>query len=306
MLESHLDDFLSYIASEKGLSPHTVEAYGRDVRGLIDFVYTKGVTEPHKIEESHIVGHLGALHEKQQASSTIARALMAVKVLFRFWKREGAIETNIALYLDSPKLWQLIPAILTGEEVERLLAVPDTDTFVGARDRAILEMLYGSGLRVSEVCSLGVHDVDEAFARVLGKGRKERIVPVGREAIAALDHYLLHHRKEGEGALFLSRRGRPLERTAVWKRIKSYAREAGIEKNISPHTLRHSFATHLLDNGADLRVIQEMLGHASIGTTDRYTHVSNTRLQEAFQKHSRERGNGINSDLDGAHSSPSA
>ncbi len=293
MLESHLDDFLSYIASEKGLSPHTVEAYGRDIGGLIDFVRGKGITEPKMIEESHIVGYLGQLHGREQASATIARALMAIKVLFRFFKREGAVETNVALYMDSPRLWQLIPAVLTSEEVERLLAVPDTDTFVGARDRAIFEMLYGSGLRVSEVCTLGVHDVDDTFVRVMGKGRKERIVPVGREAIAALDHYLLNHRNDSEGALFLSRRGKQLERTAIWKRIKSYAVQAGIEKNISPHTLRHSFATHLLDNGADLRVIQEMLGHASIGTTDRYTHVSHTRLQQSFQKHSPDRPNRV-------------
>lgn len=286
MLERHVDDFLSYIASEKGLSPHTIEAYGRDIRGLIDFVSGKGILDPKKLTEGHIVGYLGALHGREQASASIARALMAIKVLFRFWKREGVVGTNVALYMDSPRLWQLIPAVLTSEEVERLLAIPNTNTFIGARDRAIFEMLYGSGLRVSEVCTLGVHDVDDTFVRVMGKGRKERIVPVGREAIAALDHYLLNHRNDSEGALFLSRRGKPIERTVVWKRIKSYAVQADIEKNVSPHTLRHSFATHLLDNGADLRVIQEMLGHASIGTTDRYTHVSHTRLQAEFEKHS--------------------
>jgi integrase/recombinase XerD len=289
MLDPHADDFLSYIASEKGLSPHTVEAYGRDIRGLLDFLHTKKITDPKKIEEAHVVGFLATLHAKSQASASISRALMAIKVLFRFLKREGIVASNIALYMDSPKLWQLIPAVLSTDEVERLLAAPDLDTFIGVRDRAIFEILYASGLRVSELCSLSVHDVDDTFVRVTGKGGKERVVPIGSRAIAALDHYLLTYHQEESGPLFVTRRGKPLDRITVWKRIKAYGKLAGIEKNISPHTLRHSFATHLLDNGADLRVIQEMLGHASIGTTDRYTHVSSTRLQASFKKHSPQR-----------------
>lgn len=202
------------------------------------------------------------------------------------------IANNVTLYLESPKIWQLIPEVLSVEEMERLLAQPDPETNVGSRDRAILEMLYGSGLRVSEVCGLKIHDVDDKFVKVFGKGSKERVVPVGAKAIEAVDHYLARFRDQTDSsrqqALFVNQRGKPIDRIFVWKMIKRYANEAGIVKNISPHTLRHSFATHLLDNGADLRVIQEMLGHASISSTDRYTHISKSRLHEAFGKfHSR-------------------
>lgn len=174
---------------------------------------------------------------------------------------------------------------MTQTEVTRLLEAPDPETFLGARDRAIIEMLYGSGLRVSELCSLSIYSIDETSVKVMGKGRKERIVPVGRKAVEAVDHFLVRFRDQFEGeALFVTKRGKALDRVAVWRIIKHYAGQAGIQKPISPHTLRHSFATHLLDHGADLRVIQEMLGHSHIGTTDRYTHVSQSRLQEAFSK----------------------
>lgn len=209
---------------------------------------------------------------------------MAIKAFFRFLKREGVVEVNVAMYLDSPKLWQLIPEVLSLKEIEALLEISE----IGQRDRAILELLYGSGLRVSELCGLKMQDVDDTFVRVRGKGGKERVVPIGTRAIEALDAYLAH-RDDEQGWLFLSKRGKQLDRTAVWKRIKVMAERAGITKTISPHTLRHSFATHLLDGGADLRIIQEMLGHSSIGTTDRYTHVSHKRLQAAFEQHSPER-----------------
>lgn len=276
-------DFLLYIASEKGLSQNTIEAYARDIQGFTGFVKEEGVDSFREVTESHIIKFLAQLKNQNYASATISRALISCKVLFRFLKREGSVPHNVTLYLDAPKLWQLIPEVLSCEEVELLLSQPDSSHLIGARDRAIMELLYASGLRVSELCQLGIHDVDDDFVRVMGKGRKERVVPLGKKALEAIDFYLSRYR-DGctKEKMFLSKSGRPIDRVVIWKMVKHYAKTAGIQKNVSPHTLRHSFATHLLDNGADLRVIQEMLGHASIATTDRYTHVSRSHLQEAF------------------------
>jgi integrase/recombinase XerD len=286
MLHASIADFLSYIASEKGLSLNTVEAYGRDVSRFAHHLHTLGITHFREVKEAHCLSFLKELREQNLASSTIYRMVMAMKVLFRFLKREQIVDTNVGLYLDTPKVWQLIPEVLSYEEVERLLKAPDISTLEGARDRAIFELLYASGLRVSELCTIQIRDLDPTFVKVKGKGGKERLVPIGRKALEAIDFYLLHFRGEApEQTLFLSTQGKPIDRITIWKRIKRYAKQVGITKNISPHTLRHSFATHLLDGGADLRVIQELLGHATIATTDRYTHVSQTRLQEAFHNH---------------------
>lgn len=282
-MHPHLHDFFIYIASEKGLAHNTLEAYQRDTTAFVNFWEVQGITQFAQIETDHIIAFLSHLHGHQYASASICRALMALKVLFRFLKREGIVPSNVTLYLDSPKLWQLIPEVLNYAEVDRLLSQPDETTYIGARDKAILEVLYASGLRVSELCSLGINDIDDTFVRVMGKGRKERLVPIGVKALAAVDHYLnFREDSEHQKALFITEKGRRIDRVAIWKIVKHYAEEANIIKNISPHTLRHSFATHLLDNGADLRIIQEMLGHSSISSTDRYTHVSSKRLQEAF------------------------
>lgn len=222
--------------------------------------------------------------ERGYASSSLCRTLVAIKVFFRFLKREGIISLDPTLHLDSPKFWQLIPEVLTIEEASRLLAQPYPRTSTGARDKAILETLYASGLRVSELCGLNIQDVGDDAVRVKGKGSKERIVPIAPSALSAIDHYLGKFREDKEGALFIGTKGKRVDRVAVWSRVKFYAKKAGITKKISPHTLRHSFATHLLENGADLRVIQEMLGHASISTTDRYTHISHKHLHDAFEK----------------------
>lgn len=286
-MDEELDDFIIYIASEKGLARNSIEAYQRDTQTFTAFLREKGITSFKEVGQDEIVAFLKQLTDKEYASSSICRALIAIKVLFRFLKREGLIPSNCTLYLDSPKLWQLVPEVISYEEVEQLLEQPDPSTMLGARDRAILEVLYGSGLRVSEVCGMGLYSVDENSVRVMGKGSKERVVPIGSKAVAAIDHYLLHYRSQWESerqdALFVSKNGNRMNRQQVWRMIKYYGAAAGITKNISPHTLRHSFATHLLDNGAELRVIQEMLGHASISSTDRYTHVSQVRLKEAFE-----------------------
>jgi integrase/recombinase XerD len=212
--------------------------------------------------------------------------LVAVKMLFRFLKREKAITKDVTLHLDSPRMWQLIPEVLTVAEVEALLDAPDTDSSIGSRDKAVLQTIYASGLRVSEVCGLNLQDVDDEVVRIKGKGGKERVVPIAKAAVDAIDHYLQYYRQDSSDAkqvpLFVSEKGKRIDRILVWKRIKHYAKCADIQKEISPHTLRHSFATHLLENGADLRVIQEMLGHSNISTTDRYTHISQRHLAEAF------------------------
>jgi integrase/recombinase XerD len=287
MLKEDIQDFIVYIASEKGLAHHTIEAYQHDINTLMAFVKILGLDEWNEVNESHLVAYLSHLKDLQRSTATIARALAAIKVFFRFLKREAKIFVSHAQYLDLPKLWQQIPQVLDADEVERLLAIPDPSSAEGARNKAILELMYASGLRVSELCSLNLYAVDDQFVKVKGKGSKERLVPVGRKAIEALDHYMNLYRGEAKGdrqePLFVNRRGHPMDRYSVWKMIKNYAELAGITKNISPHTLRHSFATHLLDHGADLRVIQELLGHSSINSTDRYTHVSRTHLQDAFQ-----------------------
>ena len=283
-MQRSLSDFLSYLASEKGLAKNTLEAYQRDVQAFMKFC-SKPLVE---VQESDILNFLAGLQASHYATSSIHRNLIALKVFFRFLKREGIIDKNPLLYLEGPKLWQLIPQVLSSSEIENLLNAPDTNTEEGLRNRAILELLYSSGLRVSELCSLKLYDVDDNFVRVLGKGNKERLVPIGQKALMAIDAYLTQYRDQSNSSrqttLFVHK-GKPLSRIAIWQMIKREAKKAGITKNISPHTMRHSFATHLLDNGADLRVIQEMLGHATISSTDRYTHVSKSRLVAAFQNH---------------------
>lgn len=286
-MNTELNEFLIYIGSEKGLSPNTKEAYKRDISTFITFLKQNGISQFTDAAQSHIISFLAQMKAQEYATASISRACIAIKVLFRFLKRENLIPSNIALHLETPKLWQLIPEVLTCEEINSLLKHLDTTTPLGARDRAILEVLYASGLRVSEVCTLGIYDVDDTFVRVMGKGRKERLVPIGKKALEAIDHYLTSFRHQWDSQqqqrLFVTKTGKPINRIMVWKMIKDCGIKAGISKNISPHTLRHSFATHLLDNGADLRVIQEMLGHSSISSTDRYTHISRSHLQEAFQ-----------------------
>jgi len=281
-----LADFLSYIASEKGLSTNTVAAYRRDLEMFFELLKGRSKQALEEVSEGDVIAFLAQLKSERYASSSVCRSLVAVKVFFRFLKREKLIATDPTANLDSPKLWQLIPEVLTYEEVDALLKSPDPTDPMGARDRAVFEVIYASGLRVSEVCGLNLFDISENTVRVKGKGGKERIVPIAQAAIDAVDHYLIHFRdaqpEQKEAPLFVTSKGKRIDRTLVWQRIKFYGKKAGIGKPLSPHTLRHSFATHLLENGADLRVIQEMLGHASVATTDRYTHISQHHLSQAF------------------------
>lgn len=285
-MNHHLDNFLSYIASEKGLSLNTIEAYGRDLTSFMEFLQRKKILMIAQVDEEAIIDFLTALKNEQYAAATIYRHLVSIKVFFKFLKREGLIQVNKALYIQSPRLWMLIPEYLTNIEVQLLLDQPGKATLKGARDSAILETLYACGIRVSELCELKITDVDEEFVRVFGKGRKERLIPIGKSAIHAIDHYLHLRGDDANPYLFLNNKGNKIDRQFVWKMVREMTKMAKIKKQITPHTLRHSFATHLLDNGADLRIIQELLGHADIVSTDRYTHVSQSHLIEAFFKHS--------------------
>lgn len=281
-MNDRIADFLDHLRCEKGLSSHTIEAYGHDVQMFADVL---GHADWSAVESNSILHFLSQLKQKGFASSSTCRALVAVKVFFRFLKKEGCVEVDLGRYFDTPKIWQLIPEVMTVEEVDALLSQPKEDDFIGSRDKAILELLYATGMRVSELCKLRICDLNDTFVKVHGKGKKERLVPVGKSAIEAVDSFLLRFRgevKEDNAPLFVTAKGKPIDRVTVWSRVKAYASSAGIRKSISPHTLRHSFATHLLENGADLRLIQDMLGHEDIGTTDRYTHVTGSRLKTAF------------------------
>lgn len=279
-MDEAIQDFLVYIASEKGLAQNTIAAYRRDLAAFKIFV---DKTPLQQLSEEHLQAFLADRTLQNYAPASRARALMALKVFFRFLKREGYLLKDLAESLSSPKQWERLPEVLNSEEVEKLLEQPQH-----LRDKAILEVLYASGLRVSEICTLTLYSLDDQFVRVKGKGGKERLVPINQKAVKAVDDYLTHVRgayeSEQQQALFVTRTGKAMNRVDIWKMVKQYAKQAGITKNISPHTLRHSFATHLLNNGADLRVIQEMLGHSSIASTDRYTHVSPANLKAAFEK----------------------
>lgn len=271
-----IDQFNFHLSVERGLSPHTIAAYLRDVTQCLDF-QKKPID---KLTEEDITDFLSTSKAKGLKPASLGRKLAALKVFFRFLKREKIIESQIADPIDSPKLWQQIPHVLTVEEVEQLINSTESLCL-----KALLELLYSSGLRASEICQIEIVAVGDDFVRVMGKGSKERLVPIGTKAIEAIDAYLGKERPESRcPQLFLNRKGKPWERTALWRAIRAQAKKAGISKLIGVHTLRHSFATHLLDGGADLRIIQEMLGHASIATTDRYTHVSKGSLQASFLK----------------------
>ncbi|MBN2479237.1 MAG: site-specific tyrosine recombinase XerD [Parachlamydiales bacterium] len=278
-----IQNFLVYIKSEKGLSQNTQEAYLRDITA-----FKKHALEGKKLDnilQKDIVDFLHFLKKERYASATICRVFVSIKVFFRFLKKENFIKKDISKHFDLPKIWQLIPTVLTYFEIERLFKQIDIFSYIGARDRAILELIYATGIRVSESCNLKIHDITDDFVKVLGKGNKQRIVPIGKKALDAIDYYLINFRKEKikNDYLFTSKNNKKIDRITIWNRIKFYAKKAMINKNISPHTLRHSFATHLLENGADLRLIQDMLGHVDISTTDRYTHISKAHLKKAFE-----------------------
>lgn len=284
-----LKDFSLYLDTEKGLSPNTIVAYQYDLERFIAYLSEKNIVLCKEVTEEDFVEYLVFLKAQQYADSSLCRASVSIRVFYRFLLREAFITNNPLRSIETPRLWKTIPNILTENEVERLLRAPCGEDFVTCRDKAILELFYATGIRVSELCSLSIYDVDDQFIKVFGKGGKERLVPIGIRALTAIDQYLLNHRgsfdSDKNRFLFISKRGKPLDRIALWQIVKKYAKMAGISKIISPHTLRHSFATHLLEHGAELRVIQEMLGHSNISSTDRYTHLGCSEVQRSFFYH---------------------
>ena len=289
-----LDQFMDHLALERGLSENTRLAYGHDLSEFLAFLARKGRTGIQETSRRDILDFLMESKQKGLAAPSLARRLVAIKVFFRHLSREGLLATNAADAMDSPRLWKILPETLSVAEVDRLLAAPDPATARGLRDRAILETFYATGLRVSELAALALESLhfDAEYVRCVGKGDKERVVPIGGRARAAVQAWLERGRpayaaksKEPGRAVFLSRLGTPLSRVTLWRHIRAYARKAGIRKEISPHVLRHSFASHLLANGASLRAIQEMLGHADISTTQIYTHVDQGRLQSVHRQY---------------------
>ena len=291
-LRFQLDRFGDFLTLEQGTSPLTLEAYRRDVERLVDYMRVKGAASPIDITSRLLRDFVYHLKDLGLAPASIRRNISAVRTYFRFLLSDGVVTRDPSERLETPRRWRTLPDVLTVPEISRLLAAPTLDDPLAFRDRAMLEIAYGAGLRVSEWISIGVRDVlfEDKLVRVFGKGSKERLVPIGRSAIGAVATYVreLRPRLEkgsGKGVLFLNARGEPLSRMGAWKILRRYVERAGIQKAVSPHTLRHSFATHLLEGGADLRAVQEMLGHADISTTQIYTHVDREYLRQVHKQY---------------------
>jgi integrase/recombinase XerD len=293
LLDSAVDLYLDHVKIERGLARNTVEAYGRDLAKFAHWAGTEGLEDPGQVEPRHVLAYLVSLSKGKLAVRSQARNLVALRGLFKHLRAERYVPADPTAELELPRLGRPLPVVLSADEVERLLAQPAGSDPRRVRDRAMLEVLYATGLRVSELVGLKLAEVnltDPAYVSTTGKGRKQRLVPLGAAARAALEEYLSaarprFDRGRNAPALFLTHRGGAMTRQGFWKLLGTYARAAGIRKKISPHKLRHSFATHLLERGADLRAVQEMLGHADIGTTQVYTHLSNARLKQVFKQH---------------------
>ena len=287
-----ISSFLTHIRVEKGLSPNTVSAYRRDLIKFSEFAQKRKLTLE-TASRDDMVDFLAGLYRQKLESKSVARHLVSLRNFFRFAQIQELIREDPSVNLESPKIRRTLPGYLRLEEVERLLAQPDAKTPFGLRDRAMLEVLYSAGLRVSELVGLCVSDLDTKVGcvRCIGKGDKERIVPIGKKALGMVEKYLRDARPKmvekvsGSPTLFVNRRGKALSRVGVWKILSAYGRRAGLRVALTPHMLRHSFATHLLERGADLRSVQLMLGHADISTTQIYTHVVEERLKQIYKAH---------------------
>lgn len=282
-------EFLEYLSVEKGLAANSLDAYERDLSNYRAFLRRQKLSDWARIKRDHIIQYLIAEKKRGLQSASLARRLVSVKLFHRFLVKERHLREDVTSVLESPKLWKKLPQYLNGQEVEALLTSPQEKGRIGVRDRALLECLYATGMRVSEIADLKVEDInlENAFLRCRGKGGKERIVPIGSKACKAVRLYrdkVRPKQKAKTAHLFIGRSGSGITRQFIWQLIKKYARVAGIKKQITPHTLRHSFATHLLEHGADLRVVQELLGHSDISTTQIYTHVSRDRLKGIHAK----------------------
>jgi integrase/recombinase XerD len=287
----HGEAFRDHLAFERGLSPRTLDAYGRDIDRLIAFLRAHGVPRADGVTAAHLREYVYHLKDAGLQASSIRRNLSAVRTYFAFLIGEGLVAADPTDRLELPRTWRRLPGVLTRPEAEALLDAPDSTERLYWRDKALLEFAYATGVRVSELIGLRSRDLalEEGFATVLGKGAKERLVPVGRSAARALLIYLREirpalDRGAGDGRVFLNARGRPLTRMGVWKILRKQVERAGLRKRVTPHTLRHSFATHLLEGGADLAAVQEMLGHADISTTQIYTHVDREYIRDVHRR----------------------
>lgn len=286
-----LERFDEFLTLEQGASARTNEAYGRDLARLAAWAASQGVREPAGLQPAHLREFVYHLKDLGLSPSSIRRGVSAIRTWYRFLLAEGVVTRDPSERLETPKKWRVLPEVLSAAEVDRIIGAVSLDERFAFRDRAMLELAYGAGLRVSEWIGIAVRDVllDELVVRVFGKGGKERLVPIGRKAAGALAMYLRElrpvlERGEGEGTLFLNARGRPLTRMGAWRILRKYVELAGVTKPVTPHTLRHSFATHLLEGGADLRAVQEMLGHADISTTQIYTHLDREHLRQVHRQ----------------------
>lgn len=293
-MDSSIAAFLNFIVVEKGLSRNTVQGYRRDLMKLSAYA-AKNKLQLRSITRDDLVGFLATLYQHKLDSRSVARHVVALRTFFRFAQREELVDEDPSINLESPKIRQSLPGYLRTEEIDRLFTLPNLGTPLGLRDKAMLEVLYSTGLRVSELTGLRVTDLETKMGclKCIGKGDKERLVPVGKKALAAVENYLRDGRPKlltGRGRpaipfLFVNAFGTKLSRVGVWKILSAYGRRAGLRKPLTPHKLRHSFATHLLERGADLRSVQLMLGHADISTTQIYTHVIEERLKEVYKAH---------------------
>jgi len=292
-IDDSIADYLAHLALERGLSPRTLDSYGRDLRQFATWLEERDLAIE-GLDRAAIRGYLGYRRDRGLSARSSARALSSLRSFFRFLVGNGVVSGDPTAEVQSPSLWRTVPHALTPDEIEALLVAPDTDTPLGLRDRAMFETLYATGLRVSELVSLTVDRLrlDPGFVRVIGKGRKERLVPLGVSSISWVERYLERARPELDRhrvpELFLNHRGNRLTRQGFWKILRNHGLRAGIRSQLSPHVVRHSFATHLVENGADLRAVQMMLGHASLTTTEIYTHVARERLRRLYdEKHPR-------------------
>lgn len=284
-------DYLHYLKVERGLSENTIASYGIDLKLFLEYLRENEIPSFKQVNKEVIVNYMQSEKNNNKANSSILRSVSSLRKFFQYLAQEKIIEKDPMLLIDTPKKKQHLPQVLTKEEVEKLLHSPNTGQVLGLRDRAMLELMYATGLRISEIINLKLEDLHLTIGtlQTLGKGHKERIVPVGDEAIKWIDRYLEEARpkllkQKRSNYLFLNFHGNNLTRQGVWKNLKAEVRKAGIQKNITPHTLRHSFATHILENGADLRIVQELLGHADISTTQIYTHLSNKQLADIYNR----------------------
>lgn len=286
-----LMDYLHYLKVERGLSENTINSYGIDLKLFLEYLRENEIPSFKQVNKEVIVNYMQSEKNNNKANSSILRSVSSLRKFFQYLAQKKIIEKDPMLLIDTPKKKQHLPQVLTKEEVEKLLRSPNTGQVLGLRDRAMLELMYATGLRISEIINLKLEDLHLTMGtlQTLGKGHKERIVPVGDEAIKWVNRYLEEARpkllkQKRSNYLFLNFHGNNLTRQGVWKNLKAEVRKAGIQKNITPHTLRHSFATHILENGADLRIVQELLGHADISTTQIYTHLSNKQLADIYNR----------------------